>query len=147
MVYEPYAHGKNRGDPMCLDIIRCRFNALFNCVFEIPFFSPLDEIERAVPGKLHDLNFVSRPIKWSSSTLIENTPFQGDAYYSKIAVKYMLHRGIISCSHITHGLNATAHLPSNVLRAPLQKMEEACGDQRDLAQKSRNSFVGLMCIK
>ena len=127
MVYAPYAHGENRGSPLTLDLVRCRFNALYNCVFEIPIFSQLDQICEAVPGTLCDLSFVSKPVKWTSSTLIENMPFQGNGWYSKIAVQYMLHRKIISWSHITHSLQATAHLPPEVLRGPLQKMEEAWG--------------------
>ena len=40
-VYEPNAHGEGRGDPLVLDIIRCRRNALFENPFDFPVFSPL----------------------------------------------------------------------------------------------------------
>ena len=115
MVYSPYAHGENRGSPLTLDLVRCRFNALYNCVFEIPIFSQLDEIVEA-PKTLCDLSFVSKPVKWTSSTLIENMPFQGNGWYSKIAVQYMLHRKIIGFDHITHGLQATAHIAKDLMQ-------------------------------
>ena len=70
-VYEPNAHGEGRGDPLVLDIIRCRRNALFENPFDFPVFSPLDQFEPARPGTLYDISHVRKDVKWSPSHLIE----------------------------------------------------------------------------
>ena len=149
-VYEVHQHQGGRGDPILIDIVRCRRNALYECAHEIPIFSPLDRFEKAVPGKLYDISYVSKPVKWSNEKLLENMPYQGPSYYMRVAVQYMLHKGIISWDHILFGINASAHLPPNTLRGPLETMENAWPDTdigRDLKKKSINSMLGLMCIE
>jgi hypothetical protein len=147
IVYQPYSHQK-RGEPLLLDIVRCRRNALYECVFDIPIFCPLDTIKSG--SKLYDVSFVQKDVKWSGSALIDNLPFCGNSFYSKIAVQYMLHKGIIGWGNITHGIDASAHLPSTLLQAPLKKMEEAWPDTElghDLRKVSINSLIGLMAIE
>ena len=146
-VMEPHPHLAYRGDPLLLDVVRCRRNALLEAPFDWAIFTPLDEIVPAEPGTLYDLSFVQRDIKWTGDKLISMMPFQGDGWYAAIAVQYLLSRGIIGWQHITHGLNATAHLPRDILREPLQIMEEAWEGDRDMAKASINSMIGLMCIE
>jgi len=70
----------------------------------------------------------AKNVKWNGVALIDNLPFTGNCYYSSIAVQYMFHRDIITWDNITHGIDASAHLPNTILQGPLQKMEEAWPD-------------------
>jgi len=47
-------------DPILIDLVWCHRNAFYECADEIPVRCPLDQFERAVPGKLYDLSFVSK---------------------------------------------------------------------------------------
>jgi hypothetical protein len=58
----------------------------------------------------------------------------------------MLHYGTCSWQDIAATLTSTAHLPADVFRAPLEKME-AAWDDRDLRKNSVNQMVGLWAIK
>ena len=148
IVYEPHTH-QERGEPLLLDIIRCRRNSLYEAPFDFPIFCPLDLIEKC-DKKLGDLNFVKKQVKWNGKSLIDNLPFCGDAWYSKIAVQYMLHAGIIGWENITHTITASARLPANIFQKPLERMEQAWPDTelgRDLRKMSVNSLIGLMSIE
>jgi hypothetical protein len=148
-IYEPNAHGEGRGDPLLLDIVRCRRNALFENPFDFPVFSPLDQFEVAQPGTLYDISYIKKDVKWTPSQLIQQLPFQGSGYYSAIATQWLLHTGKIGWSHITHGINATGRLPGNALQSALTKMEESWPDTdlgRDLRKRSINSLIGILCI-
>ena len=65
IVLESFKH-QDRGDPLLLDIIRSRRNALFECVFDIPIFCPLDLIEErdarcaTTEYKLYDISYVKK---------------------------------------------------------------------------------------
>ena len=121
---------------------------MFENPFDFPVFSPLDQFEPARPGTRYDISYVQKDVKWSPSQLIEQLPFQGNGFYSKIAVQWLLHTGKISWSNIPYGIRATGRLPGDILKGPLQKMEESWPDEcKDLAKKSINSLIGLMMIE
>jgi hypothetical protein len=63
----------------------------------------------------------------------------------------MLHHGICKWDDITHCLQATAHLPPNTLRWPLDAIEKAWehveqreSKRHDLRKQSVNAMLGLM---
>ena len=59
--------------------------------------------------------------------------------------EWLLHTGVITWDDITHTLSATAHHAADVLKRPLQIMEEAWGEMEH-GKRSVNSIVGLWCI-
>jgi Cdc6-like AAA superfamily ATPase len=60
-----------------------------------------------------------------------------------VAVEHLLHYGRITWQDISHSLSSTGRVPPQCLAEPLRQMEEAWGEQEDLAKLSINQMIGL----
>jgi hypothetical protein len=133
-----------------LDIIRSRRSALYYSV-AIPIFSPLDNIEPITPSEgLPDLVYVEKTINPQNITeLVKCLPYLGPGWYHKVSIEYCLHVRKLEWPDLKWGITASAHYPSDQLRAALDVMEEAWGevqiqDEGDKpAKRSVNTMVGF----
>jgi hypothetical protein len=64
-------------------------------------------------------------------------------WYHKAAVEFLLHHGICEWRDITFSLNATGKVPTQCVSKPLEIMENAWGEDVDMAKFSINSMLGL----
>ena len=130
------------GKPLLLDIRKCRANALKESPFDFPVFSPLDSIVRA-EEKLYDLAYIDREITIKSGqNVIRMLPYLGPGWYTKPALEYLLSSGKIGWKHVKFGLNASAHLPRDFLKRPLEIMSQAWGDHEN-SKRCINAMIGL----
>jgi len=133
--------GKEGEDTLELDVRRCRRNALAVSAHNFSVFSPLDSIFPAKEGVLADFSFVEITVgKKNTLSLI---PYHGPGWYHRIAVEHMLHYGMITWANISWSLFATGQIPPNCLAEPLRIMEEAWGENKDMAKLSINQLIGL----
>ncbi len=124
-----------------LDVRRCRRSAMAYAAHDFPVFSPYDSVRKVVPGELCDFTFVAlRPGKRNALSLL---PWVGPMWYHRCAVEHLLHYGICQWSDCLWSLEATSHIPKECLQEPLRIMEEAWGEERDLAKFAVNALVGL----
>ena len=85
----------------------------------LPIFSPLDEVVIA-EQKLYGLAYIDKGVAFKcGQNLLANLPYQGPGWYTKPALEYLLHQGIINWAHVIYGMDATGHLPKDILRQPL----------------------------
>ncbi len=124
-----------------LDVRRCRRSAMVYSAHDFPVFSVYDSVRRAVPGTLCDFTFVA--LKQGRRSALNLLPWAGPMWYHRVAVEHMLHYGICVWSDCLWSLEATSHIPKEVLQEPLRIMEEAWGDNKDLAKFTVNALVGL----
>lgn len=135
-----HAWGKET-ETLELDVRRCRRNALAISAHHFSVFSPLDSITASQEGTLGDFSFVALdPRKKSLAKLL---PYTGPGWYHRVAVEHLLHYGQITWQDISHSLSSTGRVPPECLAEPLKQMEEAWGDQEDLAKLSVNQMIGL----
>ena len=126
---------------MIADVVRCRMRALLLNVHPIPVLCPCDNIQILDDYTLGDLNFVTR----KASNFIKLNGYTGPGWQSRILTEWLLYTGIITWSDITHKLTATGRLPPDLLRKPLEKMEEAWGDA-GFQKESINSMIGTWML-
>jgi hypothetical protein len=119
----------------------CRRNALAASAHHFSVFSPLDSVEPSREGKLADFSFVS--ICPKQKNLLSLLPYTGPGWYHRVVVEHLLRYGMMTWGDISHSLNATGKVPPECLSEPLRVMEEAWGDQQDLAKLSINQMIGL----
>ena len=124
---------------MELDVRRCRRNALAISSHDFSVFSPLDSIVPSQEGILGDFSFISLNTKNKNITSL--LPYCGPGWYHRVAVEHLLHYGRITWQDISHSLSSTGRVPPQCLAEPLRQMEEAWGEQEDLAKQMR-SFRG-----
>jgi hypothetical protein len=135
-----WAHDWGEGeDALELDVRRCRRNALMYSAHDFAIFSPFDGVLPAEAGRLADFSWVELRQRASANTM----PYYGPGWYHRAAVEFMLHHGRCTWQDLTWSLEATAHIPATCLAEPLRVMEEAWGDQSDLAKDSVNQMIGL----
>ena len=125
------------------DVIRCRRSALVYNVHPIPVFCPLDDIKERTRPELGDLNYVTKEVLTRCHNLLG---YSGPGWQHRVQTEWLLHTGVITWEDVSHTLTATAHLPASILAEPLEKMEEAWGDNCVLAKLSVNSLIGLWAI-
>ena len=123
------------------DVQRCRKRALQFNVHDLPIFSPLDDIRVRTRPELGDICFLTKTYK----SCVSQLGYTGPGWYHRCQVEWLLHTGTVTWDDITHILTATAHYPADLLRRPLEMMEEAWDGDR-LAKTSANSLIGLWCI-
>ncbi|MEY2711040.1 MAG: hypothetical protein RL487_823 [Actinomycetota bacterium] len=127
-----------------VDVRRCRRMALYHS--DVPLFSVLDNIVEAEAGELYDLQFVDRKTTWRGpGTLLSLLPYQGPAWYPRVAVQFLLHHGKITWSDVKFGFSATSRLPVGALRKPLDIIDDAwerCG-KAWLAKQAVNALIGM----
>ena len=128
-----------------VDLRRCRSNCLRNAPHPLPIFSIFDDVVEAQPCRLYDFCYVSKKVKIDSGAkMLANLPFTGNGWYSRYAVQQMLHTSVIKWSHITHGIDASAHVDHHVVRDQIDLIVKAWGDSIE-AKRSINSLIGLWC--
>jgi hypothetical protein len=108
------------------DLNRSRHAALYNAP-ELPVFTPLDQIKPIVRGEpLPDLVYVNKERKATDlPSLLEELPYHGPAWYSKVAIEYCLHTYKLDWEDLMYGLQATGHVPNEEVRAALDAMDAA----------------------
>ena len=140
MVFWAHEWGKEGEETLELDVRRCRRNALMYSAHDFAIFSPFDSVVPAEAGRLADFSWVElRAARASSKTM----PYYGPGWYHRVAVEFMLHHGRCTWQDLAWSLQATAHIPAACLQEPLRVMEEAWGEQVDLAKESVNMMIGL----
>ena len=131
-----------------VDIKRCRRQCMAYADHDFCVFSPLDNIEAAVPGEMADFMYIAEmtPRRGRHSPLTNN-PFCGRGWYHRVAVEFMFHHGMISWDDVRYKFNATARIPVASVRRTLETMEqcwEGVDFGKDLSKMSINQMVGLM---
>ena len=106
---------------LMLDCIRCRKNALSECAVPLPVFSPLDSIEPC-NQTLGDMTFIDAPAPKNTGELLQKLPFQGAGWYTQPAAQWLLHSGVVTWTHCTHVLNASARHPPDYLKTAITTM-------------------------
>ena len=122
----------NEEESFELDVCRCRRNALACSAHHFSVFSPLDSVVPSQEGILGDFSFVSLHVK--SRSLQNLLPYVGAGWYHRVAVEHMLHYGLATWQDISHSLSSTGRVLPECLAEPLRIMEEAWGEQKDLAK-------------
>ena len=125
---------------MIADVVRCRMRALLLNVHPIPVCSPLDSIVPVNDHVLGDLNFVTR-----KAGNFMKLYYTGPGWQHRILTEFLLYVGTIQWSDISYRLTATAHLPPDLLKKPLEKMEAAWG-AIGLGKQSINSMIGTWML-
>jgi hypothetical protein len=130
----------NDNPPVCLDVIRCRRNALYFNAHKVPVFSVMDSVEVSNGANLQtaDVYFVTKKYKAFELQL----GYTGEGWYARVAAEWWLHTGVITPQDISHVLRATAHLPHDVFRTPLDEMRTAWQDAH-MDKQAVNSLIGL----
>ena len=123
------------------DVRRCRMRALLFNVHPIPVISPLDNIEKMDGMELGDLNFVTK----KPTSFIKQLGYTGSGWQHRILTEWLLYTGVICWQDISHRIIAQGHLPADVLKKPLERMEEAWGDI-GLGKQSINSMIGVWML-
>ena len=126
---------------MIADVIRCRMRALLLNVHPIPVFSPLDTIVPVNDHVLGDLNYVTR----KAGNFIKLFGYTGPNWTHRILTEWLLYTGVIQWSDISCRLTATAHLPPDLLKKPLEKMEAAWGEI-GLQKIACNAMIGTWML-
>ena len=140
LVWQPH-ESTDDSEKIELDVRRCRRNALAYSAHDFCVFGPFDNIKPSVDGVLCDFTFVD--LKAGKRTTLSLIPYVGPMFYHRISVEFMLSHGICTWFDCKLSLQATSHIPSQVLAKPLLEMEEAWGGHKDLAKFSINGMIGL----
>ena len=82
----------------------------------------------------------------SRRSRLTSLPFVGPMWYHRVAVEFLLHRGLINWACISHSFSATGRLPPDVFREVLEKMENAWPLDSPLRKSSINCMQGLWQI-
>ena len=93
--------------------------------------------------------YIDKPKIWrGAGTLFNELPYVGPAWYPRVATEYLLHMGRVSWTDIKWGLQASAHLPHDIFRKPLDIIEQTWHDIGDagttLAKMSVNCCIGFL---
>jgi len=157
--------------PRCMaDVAKCRFSALYENVYPIPVYSPVDTIE-PFNGELADYMWVDKGVpqahraatrsqsyrnkadesdqqKVDHSNMFACLPYQGPRWYFRPLVEFMLDRKIIGLKHILWSLQATTHLKPDFFRAPfdeLKRLWQLAGSEAS-AKFAFNSLFGVWAM-
>ena len=86
--------------------------------------------------ELGDLNFVTK----KPTNFIKQFGYTGSGWQHRILTEWLLYTGVIEWHDISHKICAQGHLPADVLKKPLERMELAWGDL-GLGKQSINSMI------
>ncbi len=109
------------------------------CVFNVQ-----DNIVPSTPGVLGGFSFVERVLDGSRKRF-SLLPFVGQIWYHRVATELLLHHGQIDWSCITHSYSSSSHLPADVFREPLDRIEAAHVCDK-LQKQGPNQMVGLWAV-
>ena len=128
-----------------IDVKRCRRSCLMESTEEWPVFCAHDEIQvRTNCSHLSDFNWIDKgPIKTAKRKLT-SLPYQGPRWYSKQATQWLLMRGVITWDDIKLGYDATAHLPADTFKEPLETIEKVMDPL--YRKKAINSLLGVWSV-
>lgn len=108
------------------------------------FVGPWTVLSLQKKGVLAVFSFVEIPAgRRNSFTLL---PYHGSGWCNHVAVEHMLHYGLVTWADIYLSLFATGQVPPYYLADPLGIMENAWGENLDLAKLSVNQMIGLWAI-
>ena len=83
-------------------------------------------------------------MRCGASGSLHRLPFQGSRLYHSCAVRFLMQTFQTRYADLGLGIRASAHLPHDVFRAPLDAIEEALPPK--LRKIAINSWIGsLMC--
>ena len=138
-------HVDEESQALMLDLKRSRANCLKECPVDIPLFSSLDSIVRAEPGRLYDLAYLDKTYKIpNGQRALSLAPYQGPGWHTRPAQEACLYYGLVSWSDFKFGLNASAHLPKDILREPLSLIQKAWQGHEN-EKRAPNALCGLFC--
>ena len=108
-----------------------------------PVFCAHDEVVFLRDG-LGDFNWIDAGKVNTAKRQFDKLPYQGPRFYSREATKYLLEREIITWKNIKLTYTATAHLPPDFFKAPLDEIERTIDPE--LAKKAINSLLGVWSV-
>jgi len=126
-----------------IDVKRCRRSCLIESTEEWPVFCAHDEI-RENNQALFDFNWIDKGLIKTAKRKLTSLPYQGARWYSKLATQWLLMRGIVTWDDIQLGFDATAHLPANTFKQPLETIEEVMDPL--YRKKAINSLLGVWSV-
>jgi hypothetical protein len=129
------------GGMMHADIEKCHRSALYKNTYPVPVFGPLDAI-LPVNGELGDMLFVTRRF----DDCVKDLAYPGPGWYHRQYVEFLMDHGVLSWNDLQYKLTATAHLPADVFRKPIDDMLEYWGPDLDNAKRSINAMIGIWGI-
>ena len=138
LVYKFKEVGEDLTGCRIADVRRCRFRALLLNVHPIPVLSPLDNIEKC-DCTLGDLNFVTR----RATTFQAQLGYTGPGWQHRVQTEWLLYTNVITWDDIAYTITANSHLPADILKAPLERMEAAWTESGGaLGKQSVNAMIG-----
>ena len=124
------------------DVRRCRYRALVYNQHPIPILSPLDNIKK-IEQTLGDLNFVTK----RSTNIRAQLGYTGPGWQHRCQTEFLLYMGVISFDDIAFEITASAHLPNDLLKGPLETMEAAWNETGGaLGKQAVNAMIGTMML-
>ena len=124
------------------DVRRCRFRALLLNSHPIPILSPLDNIEIFSLNVLGDLNFVTK----KATNFQAQLGYTGPGWQHRVQTEWLLYTRIITFDDIAYKITASGHLPNDILKEPLEKMETAWDTSGALGKQACNSMIGTWML-
>ncbi|MDP7069711.1 MAG: HNH endonuclease, partial [Candidatus Peribacteraceae bacterium] len=124
-----------------VDVRRCRFRALLLNTHQIPLLSPLDGIQKC-DNTLGDLNFVTK----RTTNFQAQLGYTGPGWQHRVQTEFLMYMGILTWDDIAYKITASSHLPANILKAPLERMEAAWVETGALGKQSANSMIGTFAL-
>ena len=126
-----------------IDVRRCRRSYLVNSTEPWPVFCAHDEV-RVNQSDLGDFNWVDAGKVNTAKRQFDKRPYQGRRFYSREATQYLLDKQIVTWSNINITDSATAHLPADFFKSPLDNIERTIDPE--LAKKAINSILGVWSV-
>ena len=120
----------------CLDVKRCRVNALIQRDRGLPIFCPLDEAEPFKPEDLPHVDFV-----FVDAGAVHNRPYTGSRYYPVEVVQYTLHVQAVSLDDCKMSLKASRHYPPAELAKHFEVLEHCMETARPATPNRRGEAV------
>ena len=122
----PRALDKRVSTSMAVDVIRCRYMALYNAVY-LPVFCAIDDIELVSPEReLPDQVFIEKPHEVANiNDILAALPYRGPGWYSRPAVEFLLHTRKMGWDDLLYGVTASGRIEGDIVRAALDQMTGA----------------------
>ena len=94
--------------------------------------------------RLGDFNWIDAGNVRNAKKQLEKLPYQGPRWYSREVTTYLLHRQVVRLTDTKRYITATAHLPPDFFKGPLDALEETIDPE--LAKKAVNSLLGVWSV-
>ena len=133
-----------------VDVRRCRYNAFVHQDgWDLPVFSPVDEIKAATPGAIADYNWIEIHVGRRSPRQV--FPYFGPGWYGSPTAAFLLDAGIATWGDFKLAFNATSRRPASFLAERLEALENLWwesayldgSDERLVAKRASVALLGI----